>query len=370
MHAREGLEWLAFLEANGIPFAIRVKASMIVNTEGGRHLSLKSALTKCRAARKFQATFPARGDVEALTLTFAAKRVKGGEVLVVASDVELPTRLMARLHLLKHMKGLSDEETCAAWLENPYFQVFCGETHFQHRLPFDRSSMTRWRQRIGAGDLEALLAETIAVAVKTEAVSERQLERITVDTTVQTKAVAHPTDSHLILRAVEWLNRLAKRHGISLRHPPAASVSDEPSRERHVEPNARGGIVRDCPEQVVDFVEAPFGRREIALGDLEDMVEYSHHVAPDERMANLAHGHPCPLDGVWRSSARRARASPVTSESSPTGSHWSIGRASRRSTSAASKVACACRAALARTISPETAALMLGYSPASTRAWA
>jgi hypothetical protein len=87
VHAREGLEWLTFLEANGIPFAIRVKASMIVNTEGGRHLSLKSALTKCRAARKFQAAFPARGDVVALTLTFAAKRVKGGEVLVVASDV-------------------------------------------------------------------------------------------------------------------------------------------------------------------------------------------------------------------------------------------------------------------------------------------
>jgi IS5 family transposase len=41
-----------------------------------------------------------------------------------------------------------------------------------------------WCRRIGAGDLEALLAETIAVAVKTEAVSERQLERITVDTTV------------------------------------------------------------------------------------------------------------------------------------------------------------------------------------------
>jgi len=129
----------------------------------------------------------------------------------------LPTRLMAGLHLLKHMKGLSDEEACAAWLENPYFQAFCGETHFQHRLPFDRSSMTRWRQRIGAGDLEALLAETISVAVRTKAVSQRQLERITVDTTVQTKAVAHPTDSQLILRAIEWLNRAAKRHGIKLR---------------------------------------------------------------------------------------------------------------------------------------------------------
>jgi len=129
----------------------------------------------------------------------------------------LPTRLMVGVHLLKHMKGLSDEETCAAWLENPYFQAFCGETHFQHRVVFDRSSMTRWRQRIGAADLEAVLAETIAVAVRTKAVSQRQLERITVDTTVQTKAIAHPTDSHLILRAIEWLNRSAKRHGIRLR---------------------------------------------------------------------------------------------------------------------------------------------------------
>ncbi|MEM9573582.1 MAG: IS5 family transposase [Pseudomonadota bacterium] len=129
----------------------------------------------------------------------------------------LRTRLMAGLHLLKHMKGLSDEETCAVWLENPYFQAFCGETHFQHRFPFDRSSMTRWRKRIGPDDLEVLLAETIAVAVKTKAVSQRQLERITVDTTVQTKAVAHPTDSHLLLRSIEWLNRVARRHGVKLR---------------------------------------------------------------------------------------------------------------------------------------------------------
>ena len=36
------------------------------------------------------------------------------------------------------------------------------------------------------------------------------------DTTVQTKAVEHPIDSHLILRAVEWLNRAARRHGVKL----------------------------------------------------------------------------------------------------------------------------------------------------------
>jgi hypothetical protein len=40
---------------------------------------------------------------------------------------------------------------------------------------------------------------------------------VSVDTTAQTKAVAHPTDSHLLLRAIEWLNKLAKKHGIGLR---------------------------------------------------------------------------------------------------------------------------------------------------------
>lgn len=129
----------------------------------------------------------------------------------------LPTRLMAGLHLLKHMKGLSDEQVCAQWVENPYFQAFCGEEHFRHALPLDRSSMTRWRKRIGAEKLEILLAETIAVAVKTKAVSEREIERVTVDTTVATKAVAHPTDSHLMLRAIEWLNRAADEVGVKLR---------------------------------------------------------------------------------------------------------------------------------------------------------
>jgi IS5 family transposase len=129
----------------------------------------------------------------------------------------LPTRLMAGLHLLKHIKGLSDEQVCAQWVENPYFQAFCGEKFFRHELPLDRSSMTRWRGRIGPEKLEVLLAETIAVATKAGAVSPREMERVTVDTTVATKAVAHPTDSHLLLRAIEWMNRAAKKAGIMLR---------------------------------------------------------------------------------------------------------------------------------------------------------
>src|SRR3954447_8138294 len=104
----------------------------------------------------------------------------------------LPTRLMVGLQLLKHMKALSDEEVCAQWVENPYMLAFCGEAVFCHVLPLDRSSLTRWRTRIGADQLEVLLAETIAAATRTEALPPERLERVTIDTSVQTKARAPP----------------------------------------------------------------------------------------------------------------------------------------------------------------------------------
>ena len=56
-----------------------------------------------------------------------------------------PTRLMVGLHYLKHAQDLSDEEVVHQWVQNPYWQYFCGEETFQHELPIDPSSMTRWR---------------------------------------------------------------------------------------------------------------------------------------------------------------------------------------------------------------------------------
>jgi IS5 family transposase len=129
----------------------------------------------------------------------------------------LPTRLVAGLMILKHTHNLSDEVLCARWLENPYYQYFCGEEVFCHRLPFDRSSLTRWRQRLGEEQLAALLQESLSVAHKTDALATKDLERVAVDTTVQPKAVAHPTDARLLHRALEKLVALAKRTGVPLR---------------------------------------------------------------------------------------------------------------------------------------------------------
>jgi len=77
--------------------------------------------------------------------------------------------------------------------------------------------MTRWRQRIGAERLELLLAETVEAARRGGAVEEKHLRRVTIDTTVQPKAVTHPTDSKLLHRGIEILARLARRHRIKLR---------------------------------------------------------------------------------------------------------------------------------------------------------
>ena len=79
----------------------------------------------------------------------------------------LATRLVAGLFILKHMHNLSDEALCERWVENPYFQYFCGEEFFQHALVFDRSSLS-WHQRMGEDKLKALLQESLAAATRTE----------------------------------------------------------------------------------------------------------------------------------------------------------------------------------------------------------
>jgi IS5 family transposase len=129
----------------------------------------------------------------------------------------LPTRLMAGLAILKSMHDLSDEALCERWVENPYYQLFCGEEFFRHELPFDRSSMTRWRQRMGEDKLHALLQESLATALRTDAAKPSDFTKAIVDTTVQPKAVAHPTDAKLMHRALERLVRLACKLGIDLR---------------------------------------------------------------------------------------------------------------------------------------------------------
>jgi IS5 family transposase len=129
----------------------------------------------------------------------------------------LPTRLMASLLYLKHVYALSDDDTVARWSENPYWQHFSGERYFQHELPCDPSSLVRGRQRIGEAGCEWLLAQSIEAARRGRVIKRDSLDTVVLDTTVQPKAIAHPTDSRLLNKAREQLVDAAQDAGVTLR---------------------------------------------------------------------------------------------------------------------------------------------------------
>ena len=128
-----------------------------------------------------------------------------------------PIRLLASLLYLKHSFNLSDEDVCERWSDSPLWQFFSGQDYYEHRLPCDATQLGRFRHDIGEDGMELLLKATIDTAVATAAVKPEALERVTVDTTVQEKAIAHPVDSRLLEVARHKVTGSAKRCGISLK---------------------------------------------------------------------------------------------------------------------------------------------------------
>ena len=147
-------------------------------------------------------------------------RFEAGFASCYTKDMGAPakaTRLMVGLQYLKYTYNESDESVVARWVENPYWQYFCGFTHMQHECPIHPSSLSRWRKRVGAERLEALLHETIALAKREGHVSKADLEKVNVDTTVQEKNITYPTDSKLLYKAIQKLVGAAQSRGIGLR---------------------------------------------------------------------------------------------------------------------------------------------------------
>jgi IS5 family transposase len=129
----------------------------------------------------------------------------------------LPPRLVAGLLYLQHAYDCSDEEIVNTWVENPYVQYFTGETYFQTDIPLDSSSLTRWRQRLGAAGVELLLQITIDAARRIEMIKNTSVNQVIVDTTVMPKAMAYPTDSRLLEQSRQHLVKLAEEHNLCLR---------------------------------------------------------------------------------------------------------------------------------------------------------
>lgn len=129
----------------------------------------------------------------------------------------LPVRLATGLMILQHVFNVSDERVVQLWVENPYWQAFCGYDFLQWKLPVHPTSLTRWRQRIGASGVERILQASIQTAVQTKAVAPQELTKAISDTTVMPKAVAHPVDAKLIQRSIERIVKATRGAGINLK---------------------------------------------------------------------------------------------------------------------------------------------------------
>ena len=134
-----------------------------------------------------------------------------------AGRPRVPLRTMIALLYLKHAFDLSDEAVVERWSETPRWQFFSGLAYYEERLPCDATTLVKFRRLLGEEGVEELLAQTITLAVSLKLIPAAALATVVVDSTVQEKAVAHPTDSKLLETARSKLVAAAQGAGIELK---------------------------------------------------------------------------------------------------------------------------------------------------------
>ena len=152
-------------------------------------------------------------------LLLLAKKIPWGlfedEFKLLYAEIGRPAksiRLMVGLLLLKQLENLSDERVVEAWLQNPYYQAFCGMKHFQWSLPCNPSELVHFRKRIGESGAEKIFQASVLLH------GDRALERaVVIDTTVQEKNITFPTDDKLRMKVIRRCWNLASTEDIQLR---------------------------------------------------------------------------------------------------------------------------------------------------------
>jgi len=176
----------------------------------------------------------------------------------------VPIRKMVGSMLLKQMYNLGDETFVARWIENPYWQYFCGETFFQYDEPYDPSDFVHFRKRIGEEGAQKILKLSISLFDSRE-VNEKE---VLIDTTVQEKNITFPTDSKLHKKIIEGCIKIAELENIKLRQRYTRIVKqlmidqrfrEHPKRKKKANAAARklktiaGRLVRDVERKLDDM---------------------------------------------------------------------------------------------------------------------
>jgi transposase, IS5 family len=220
----------------------------------------------------------------------------------------VPIRKMVGSMLLKQMYNLGDETFVARWIENPYWQYFCGETYFQYGQPYDPSDFVHFRKRIGEEGAQKILKLSISLFDSKE-VNEKE---ILIDTTVQEKNITFPTDSKLHKKIIEGCRKIAEKENIKLRQQYTRIVKqlmidqrfrEHPGRKKKANAAARklrtiaGRMVRDVERKLddidrLDFYDEQLWLYLLVLGQKRDDKNklYSFH-APEVKCISKGKEH-------------------------------------------------------------------------------
>nr|WP_255333850.1 IS5 family transposase [Thiomonas sp. FB-Cd] len=158
-----------------------------------------------------------RAGVAMPDLDLFGEQVQRAAVPSNAGRPRVALRIMIALLYLKHAFNESDEGVVQRWGETPTWQFFSGQAYFEHRQPCDATTLIKFRKLLGEDGVEELLAQTLNVAVDLKLIKPQEFARVIVDSTVQHKAIAHPTDSRLLETARTKLVEAARDAGIALK---------------------------------------------------------------------------------------------------------------------------------------------------------
>lgn len=219
-------------------------------------------------AQRWARQVKAGKKVEDLDLFGPVSGVVGGGTSN-AGRPRLPTRLMVALLYLKHAFNESDEDVIQRWGETPTWQYFSGNEYFEHRWPCDPTQLGRFRKLLGEEGVEELLARTMEVAVTLKLIARKELTRVIVDSTVQEKAIAHPTDSKLLETARAKVVEAAQANGIELKQTYAKEGRDlrfKAGRYAHARQFRRMHKMIKRQRTILGRLQREVGRKMTALG--------------------------------------------------------------------------------------------------------
>ena len=124
-----------------------------------------------------------------------------------------PIRLMVGVLILKQMYNYGDETIVEAWVQNPYYQYFCGEDTFKWNFPFDPSDLVHFRKRIGVEGVKYIFELSVGLHSK----KIEKARGLNIDSTAQEKNITYPTDSKQYQKIIGHCRKIASEENILLR---------------------------------------------------------------------------------------------------------------------------------------------------------